>query len=1549
MREEAQQGWGCHSRKFEVGNSKFGKPGRISNFQCRISWLVATLVLGCATLASASIPRIGGSGSAAAPTNAPGVVEFSTNAPPEVQLPLTWHPAIDAAVLEAEANDRPILIFFRSSACGWCERLRLELEAQELRPLLQGFARAEINVDRDRAVATKLRIESVPVLLIAGPDGRELQRISGYLPASQLRTALTRALKPGAAGKAPPELARRLEQLEAGRLPEADWPALLAVLGEAQVRDRVRGYVAAHAAEIRGRLVPLLRHRELAVRLGALELLEEIGGETFGYDPWGVPLVEANSEALHRWETWQTQGEGTNALYTALPAARLAAYLNDLVGTDRDRAQRAARALAQAGGSCRDALDRFLAEHRDLAEGPRKRVQEVRLAVQIPPVAGLDAGALAHHLMFGTADMRMKALDQLGRAGRLASPVILAFVADPDPLIRAAAIEALVKAGGPDVTGRLVERAQVERDPDVQQTILLALGKKPGMDGGALVMAACTNANENLAVTALGGLANVPDGMAARAVLKKALFDPRWRVRVAALEAANRMRPENLASRIEAMVRDPDAFVRISAVKALVAVRRKDALETLEGLFLENDELKPTIAGTYLELEKAFPEKFAPALQGKPVELILGVLSPIKDKGKARHAPLALAFVNHADADVACTALRVLATIGSGTTAGRAALIQALRAGSPDRQLAVLENLHLPRVDGRAARGMRGEDFEPAQTITDSPTPAASSPAPSGNADVDALFQAFGSPATAGAATAAPVRVAATAAPPASVARDTTADDLFGAFQAGAPAAAAPVVTEPAAAAAGTADTLTAEVRALLQRSPDARVRCEAAMVLATAGANDGVLHLAGVFDTLDARQRETLASALPGAGATNSLPLLRRLLRDASAEVRNDAAGAALDSRSSAFFDVVLSELSAPDALLQPQDLSLYRFREVVTGPQARGIHRWALRFIAPRQREPIRVTGFLLIEEGRDAADAELLEGYLKDSSALVRRAAYHALAWVAPDTFLRHAAEAARDSSPLVREVVPAHGARITYEDRWLVRFSENAAVPKGDYTSEGIPLTPELEKLLRGLLADVDANVSVGAAVALLEARRSVDLARVGETLAMLPPGHRARELLTRYMMRNARSLGSAFRVLIPYLDGSDERAMNEIETALANRASGTAPEAEALFLSRPEAAVTNAPTIARPAASNAPAPAIRLVFFHQTGCRDCERTRRWLEELQRSLPRLEVEEHNIALTRAKELNEALGRRFHVPEGERLVAPAVFGGAGALTRGEITFDRLAALAVDSSRVPLAQWYPADERETREASAEIVRRGRQTGLPLVVIGGLLDGINPCAFATLIFFISYLQIMRRRPVELLQVGVAFVAGVFVSYLAIGLGLREVVGQLTALRGVTLGVNGAIALLTLVLAFLNLRDGVRCRQGRLGEMTLQLPTVIKKRIHATVREGMKVRGYVLAAFVTAVLVSLLELVCTGQGYLPVITYLWQVGYDRLATIGLLVVYNIAFVLPLVAVFVLAYRGLRSDALLRALNRHAATVKFATAGLFAFLFALIAWQVWRML
>jgi len=89
--------------------------------------------------------------------------------------------------------------------------------------------------------------------------------------------------------------------------------------------------------------------------------------------------------------------------------------------------------------------------------------------------------------------------------------------------------------------------------------------------------------------------------------------------------------------------------------------------------------------------------------------------------------------------------------------------------------------------------------------------------------------------------------------------------------------------------------------------------------------------------------------------------------------------------------------------------------------------------------------------------------------------------------------------------------------------------------------------------------------------------------------------------------------------------------------------------------------------------------------------------------------------------------------------------------------------------------------------------------------------------------------------------------------------------------------------------------------------------------------------------------VSLIELGCTGQIYLPTIIFVMSRPELRQQAVFQLLVYNIGFIVPLIVVFVLAFLGTGSERMALAVKRHTATVKLITALLFL---ALTGWLVW---
>ena len=109
-------------------------------------------------------------------------------------------------------------------------------------------------------------------------------------------------------------------------------------------------------------------------------------------------------------------------------------------------------------------------------------------------------------------------------------------------------------------------------------------------------------------------------------------------------------------------------------------------------------------------------------------------------------------------------------------------------------------------------------------------------------------------------------------------------------------------------------------------------------------------------------------------------------------------------------------------------------------------------------------------------------------------------------------------------------------------------------------------------------------------------------------------------------------------------------------------------------------------------------------------------------------------------------------------------------------------------------------------------------------VMFAGLLDGINPCAFATIIFLISYLNYLQKSKRTILLTGIFYTSSVFITYLLIGLGFLKGITAIPAFHKIAFYVNIIIALFTFFLAFLSLKDYLLARKGRFNEMALQLP-----------------------------------------------------------------------------------------------------------------------------
>lgn len=201
----------------------------------------------------------------------------------------------------------------------------------------------------------------------------------------------------------------------------------------------------------------------------------------------------------------------------------------------------------------------------------------------------------------------------------------------------------------------------------------------------------------------------------------------------------------------------------------------------------------------------------------------------------------------------------------------------------------------------------------------------------------------------------------------------------------------------------------------------------------------------------------------------------------------------------------------------------------------------------------------------------------------------------------------------------------------------------------------------------------------------------------------------------------------------------------------------------------------------------------------------------------------------------------------------------------------------------------------------------------LPAVVITGLLDSVNPCAFAVILLLLAFLFTLRQSRGRVLQLGSVYIGMIFLVYFAIGLGILRAVRfsddpHFVARAGAWLLVGlGAINLIEYVFP----QFPIKLHMPRFaGERTNQL--IKQATFPATIGAGL--------------LVGLCTFPCSGGIYVSIITLLnakttlgWGLGY-----LGL---YNVLFILPLVVILLAAGNRATARAWARWERTHALNIR----------------------
>lgn len=347
--------------------------------------------------------------------------------------------------------------------------------------------------------------------------------------------------------------------------------------------------------------------------------------------------------------------------------------------------------------------------------------------------------------------------------------------------------------------------------------------------------------------------------------------------------------------------------------------------------------------------------------------------------------------------------------------------------------------------------------------------------------------------------------------------------------------------------------------------------------------------------------------------------------------------------------------------------------------------------------------------------------------------------------------------------------------------------------------------------------------------------------------------------------------------------------------------------------------------------------ITIHLFYSPTCAHCHEVRAAVARMADDHEDIVAVEHTLADPKNIELMAQYYLDYGVPEEQWGGTVAAFAGDRWWSDADAILSELEGATSKMTGKPGAAGASEPEDDAAagaDGNERLVGLFRTFGVATIAAAGLVDGINPCALATLIFLISYLSLRERSAREVLATGLLFAAGVFLAYLAIGIGALRALQELEGLSAASRWLYSVMAVGTFILAVLSFRDAVRARRGDDRGMTLKLPPILTRLSHRLVRMTASPGIFLGFAFFAGMAIAVLELFCTGQIYLPTLMYVWGEQQMRARALGLLILYVGMFTLPIVALSIVAYAGTSSGAIVAYARKHTTGVKLAMALLF---------------
>jgi len=305
-------------------------------------------------------------------------------------------------------------------------------------------------------------------------------------------------------------------------------------------------------------------------------------------------------------------------------------------------------------------------------------------------------------------------------------------------------------------------------------------------------------------------------------------------------------------------------------------------------------------------------------------------------------------------------------------------------------------------------------------------------------------------------------------------------------------------------------------------------------------------------------------------------------------------------------------------------------------------------------------------------------------------------------------------------------------------------------------------------------------------------------------------------------------------------------------------------------------------------SNSDKKKVEVLFFYDEGCPHCARVERFMKDRVKPNYPVEITRYEIHNPENARLFQRVARAYDVePE-----TPAIFVGDSVFqkdTRSELfSLERtIRELSRKGAPSPLTRLKkPKTEPEETGEDA-----GSMSGITLsaVIWAAAVDAVNPCAFGVLTLLLGTILLGSHSRRRVIGAGLAFTTSTYISYLLMGFGLLSAIH----ISGLQHYIYIAVAILAILIGLWNMKDYFWYGQW----FSIEVPQAWRPTLKKITRGVTSVPGAFGVGFVT----SLLLLPCTSGPYVVIIGMLGNTA-TRVEAVGLLVLYNLIFVMPFVAI-----------------------------------------------